>query len=110
MEEVKHRKGLTERDLQRGISEDSIQKIARFFDDVESCLYGLKLSSSDKGDVKRLEKEKGVEFAMKEALRKWGRPNPYAATYHALIKILLDVERGDIALKIAGYLKSLKRL
>ena len=106
IEKLQAHTGLTEADLDRKIDSDNIELIACFFDNVENYIGALGLSEGQKTDIIDLSRRRNTKVAMAEALKLWREPNPFAATFRVLIKILLNLERGDVAAKIAEYLSS----
>jgi len=44
---------------------------------------------------------------MNKALKKWRSPNPFKASFRALLEIILIKGNGDVAIKVADYLASL---
>ncbi len=93
-------------DLQLGtkIEDKCIYSISEYFENVEDYVVLLELKPSQETDVKDLAyRSKSTKTAMIRALKFWKEPNPYAATYRALVEILLDANKGDIADKICQF-------
>ena len=87
------------------IREEDINTIARYFGHVETYLDGLGLIPSDQADVKDIvHNQHSSALAMAEALRRWHQPNPFSATFQALLEILLELRKGDVALKVCQYI------
>ncbi len=34
----------------------------------------------------------------------WKKPNPFDATYKALLDIILELKKGDVAIEVAKYI------
>ena len=73
---------------------------------METYLDKLGLLPSQQTDVKDLAARVNTNIAMTEALKLWRQPNPYAATFQALLEILLDLSRGDVAVRVCKYIAS----
>ena len=106
MNELKTHLELTNYQLNLQIEEEDMLKISAHFENVESYLVQLGLSTSQQTDIKDLASRRGTQIAMCEALRLWSEPNPYAATYRALLDRLIDLGKGEVAAKVCSYLKS----
>ncbi len=76
-----------------------------YFDDVELYLNPLKLNGNEQADVKKDAYVKGNLVAVINCLSIWRDHKPSEATFRALIKILLDLGKEEIATKICQYLK-----
>ena len=66
----------------------------------------LGLTPSQQADIKDLAFRRGTQIAVSEALRLWREPNPYTATYRALVEVLLDLGKGEVAVEVCTYLTS----
>ncbi len=100
---VKH--GVTDEQLDREIEQDDLAPVAMHFDNVELYLNPLKLTGNEKADVKRDAFVKGNLVAVINCLSIWRGHEPSKATFRALIRILLDLRKEEIATKICQYLK-----
>ncbi len=100
---VKH--GVTDEQLDREIEQDDLAPVAMHFDDVELYLNPLKLNGNEQIDVKRDAFVKGNQVAVINCLSIWRGHEPSEATFRALIRILLDLRKEEIATKIFQYLK-----
>ena len=100
---VKH--GVTDKQLDREIEQDDLAPVAMHFDDVELYLNPLKLNGNEQIDVKRDAFVKGNQVAVINCLSIWRCHEPSEATFRALIRILLDLRKEEIATKIFQYLK-----
>ena len=86
------------------IREEDINKIAVHFGHVETYLDRLRLEPAQQADVKDMVYTRNTALGMAEALKLWCQPNPYAATFQALLEILLDLRRGDVAVRVCQYI------
>ena len=87
------------------IQNEDVLDLAECFDCVETYLDKLKLTTGQQTDVKDLALRCNTKIAMAEALKLWCQPNPYTCTFKALLEILLDLKRGDVADKVCQYIK-----
>ncbi len=99
---VKH--GVTDEQLDREIEQDDLAPVAMHFDNVEFYLNPLKLTGNEKADVKRDAFVKGNQVAVINCLSIWRDHEPSGATFRALIRILLDLRKEEIATRICQYL------
>ena len=90
--------------LDTKIREEDLYDLADCFDCVETYLYKLGLNAGQQTDIKDLAYRCTTKTAMAEALKLWRQPNPLLATFKALIEILLDLKRGDVAVKVCVYI------
>ena len=105
IEKLKRETGIDDSQLATMIREEDINKIAGYFGHVETYLDGLGLIPSDQADVKDIvHSQHSTALAMAEALKRWRQPNPFTATFQALLEILLDLRRGDVALEVCQYI------
>ncbi len=101
---VKH--GVTDEQLDREIVQDDLAPVAMHFDDVELHLNPLKLTDNEKADLKReMYVSRSNQVAVINCLSIWMGHEPSGATFRALITILLDLRKEEIATKICQYLK-----
>ena len=105
IETLKKVTGIDDSQLATIIREEDIIKIAGFFGSVEIYLDKLGLLPSDQADIKDIVHTRNNTLAVMEALKHWRQPNPYTATFQALLEILLDLKRGDVADKVSQYIK-----
>ena len=87
------------------IREEDTYDLAGCFDQLETYLDRLKLNSAQQTDIHDLAAQRGVQIAMAQALKLWRQPKPWLATYRALVEILLDLRRGDVADRVCQYIK-----
>ena len=83
---------------------NDINKLANCFDNVESYLDKLQLTPGQQTDIKDLAIRQSTRTAMAEALRLWRQLDPFAATFRALLKILLTLRKGDVAVRVCQYI------
>ena len=86
------------------IRQEDINKIAGYFGHVETYLDRLRLEPAQQADVKDIVYTQNTALAMTKALKLWRQPDPYAATFQALLEILLDLRRGDVAVRVCQYI------
>ncbi len=98
--------GVTDEQLGREIQQDDLAPVSMHFDAVELYLNPLKLTDNEQADVKRDAFVKGNQVAVINCLSIWRGHEPSEATFRALIKILLDLGKEEIATKICQYLKN----
>ncbi len=77
--------------------------LADFFDDPMNYVEKLGLSRADSSDVRQA-KIDGTQTAMCLALTKWRDHNPSAATFRALLKILMELRKEHVAKDICDYI------
>ena len=106
IEELKACTKVTDSQLDSQIQERDLYKLSALFDNVESYLVHLGLTPSQRTDIKDLAYRRGTQIAMSEALRLWREPNPYTATYRALVEVLVDLGKGGVAVEVCNYLSS----
>ena len=104
VEKLKRETGVDDSQLATMIREEDINKIAGLFDEVETYLDKLGLLPAQQTDVKDIAYRHSTALAMTKALKLWRQPDPYAATFQALLEILLDLRRGDVAVSVCQYI------
>ena len=104
IEKLKRETGVDDSQLATMIREEDINKIAGLFDEVETYLDKLGLLPAQQTDVKDIAYRHGTTQAMTKALKLWRQPDPYTATFQALLEILLDLRRGDVAVRVCQYI------
>ncbi len=95
---------MTDEQLNSEIVGSDIPNLASYFDGVViySCTMGLK--PSELADVEDLSYRKGIQIAMTKCLILWKRHDPVAATYKALLELLLRLSKEEIADQICPHL------
>ncbi len=81
--------------------------LAAHFDCLEIYMEPLGLTRNEQADVRNRQFLNGTQVAMMECLSLWQRSNPSAATYRALVKLLLRMRKYDIASKVFKYCQDL---
>ena len=104
IEDLKRRTGINDAQLDTLITEDDINVLANLFDNVRSYLDMLQLKPAQQTDIMDLANWGGTRTAMAQALKLWCEPNPFAATFRALLEILLDLRRGIVAVRVCQYI------
>ena len=107
IEELKERTKVTDSQLDEQIGQKDMLKLSAYFSNVQDYMTYLELTPSQQRDIKDLVFRKNTQSAMAEALRLWGKPNPPAATYRALIKIVLKANEGQLAIDIFQHLRNI---
>ena len=90
--------------LDTKIREEDLFKLASCFDNLENYLDELRLNPAQQTDIYDLEYLRGIQAAMTKALKFWRQPNPLSATFRALLQILVDLKRGDVAVRVCQYI------
>ncbi len=103
IEELKKHTKVTDSQLNTKIEDECIISISELFENVEDYVMLLKLKPGQETDVTDLSHFRGIKIAMIKALKLWREPHPYTATYRALVKILLEADKGNIADKICQF-------
>ena len=106
IQELTERAGVNDAQLDRQIEEHNFPDLAECFDEVDTYLYKLNLTPAQQTDIKDLAYRRNTTVAMTEALKLWRQPNPFAATFRALLEVLLELRRGDVAVKVCQYITS----
>ncbi len=102
---LKGKTGVSDTQLDTEIIDHDLYTLADCFDNVETYLTRLKLTTGQQTDIKNLLALRGsTQIAMSEALKLWCTPNPLTATFRALLIILLGLKRGDVAVKVCQYI------
>ena len=104
IEQLQRETAIDDAQLAVTIGEEDIIKIAPLFDEVEAYLDKLKLLPAQQTDVKDVAYRHSTAQGMTKALKLWSQPNPYNATFRALLEILLDMRRGDVAVGVCRYI------
>ena len=105
IEELKRECGVSDEQLNTKIREEHLYDLAGCFDQLETYLDRLGLNPAQQTDIHDLAAQRGIQIAMAQALKLWRQPKPWLATYGALVEILLDLRRGDVADRVCQYIK-----
>ena len=89
IEELKDHTNVTDSQLDTEIEEADMILLAVHFDNVETLSVQLRLTPADRQDVKEVKLQYDTQTAVDKALRLWRKANPGAATYRALVEIVL---------------------
>ncbi len=98
------RYSLTDKQLNSEIEDSDILYVAEYFDGVKIYSSAMGLTPAEQADVNRLYRNEGTQVAMTECLIIWKRHNPYAATYKAVLELLLGLRKDKIADDICQHL------
>ncbi len=93
---------LTDEQLNSEIEE--ITFLAEYFDGVKIYSNAMGLTRAEHADVNELFHKRGTQVAMTECLTLWKQHNPYAATFKALLELLLRLRKEKIADEICQHL------
>ncbi len=97
IEELKERTKVTDSQLDMEIKEADIWDLAAHFDNVEIYPVMLGLNPAEQKDVKYALFLNDMQTAMFHTLKVWTQHNPGAATYRALVDIVLDMGMEALA-------------
>ena len=89
IEELKDRTNVTDSQLDTEVEEADMILLAVHFDNVETLSVQLRLTPADRQNVKEAKLQYDTQVAVDKALRLWRRANPGAATYRAMVEIVL---------------------
>ena len=98
------RYSLTDEQLNSEIGDSDIPYLAEYFDGVKIYSSAMGLTPAQQADVNRLYCNEGTQVAMTECLILWKRHDPFAATYKALLELLLRLRKDEIADDICQHL------
>ncbi len=101
---LKRRTGVSDTQLDTEVIEHDLYNLAACFDNVDTYILKLGLLPGQQTDIKDLAFRQCTQIAMAEALKLWRAPNPLVATFRALLIILLDLKRGDVAVRVCQYI------
>ena len=103
VEGLKRNIRVSDAQLDTKITEHDIHNLAGYFDEVETYIYKLNLTPAQQTDIRDLAHQCNTKAAMAKALILWRQPNPFASTFRALLEILLELQRGDVAVNVCSY-------
>ncbi|XP_064387477.1 uncharacterized protein LOC135335830 isoform X4 [Halichondria panicea] len=101
LQDLVSRYSLTDKQLNSEIGDSDIPYLAEHFNGVKSAMG---LTPAQQADVNRLYCNEGTQVAMTECLILWKRHDPFAATYKALLELLLGLRKDEIADDICQHL------
>ena len=90
--------------LDREIPDNELSVIAAYFESVKLYSAAMCLSPSEQAYVRLTFTQYDAQTAMARCLSIWKKHNPYEATYRALMKLLLRLNRTEVAAQICQYL------
>ena len=102
--DLKRSTGVSDTQLDTEVIEHDLYNLAACFDNVDTYILKLGLLPGQQTDIKDLAFRQSTQIAMAEALKLWRAPNPLVATFRALLTILLDLKRGDVAVRVCQYI------
>ena len=100
IEELKERTKVTDSQLDTEIKVTDMIVLATHFDNIETYPVQLGLNPAEHQTVRSLSYQYDIQTAMDKALRLWIQHNPGAATYRALVAILLRMGKEALAFEI----------
>jgi len=109
MEELKTNIGISDDDLDTRVLDSNIPVLSMYFDNTDHYIELFGLSPGQHTDVNE-EKSKATldrtEAGMKLVLKYWIKKDPANATYRSLLKHLISIRKGDIAIKVCEFIHS----
>ena len=111
IEVLKEKHSLTDDQLDHEIGEQDMFNVAILFGGWSQYVEtpGLGLSPGEKAQIMENPTLVTNRSKMKEALKIWRSPNPYAATFRKLLSILLSLKtQGVVAQAVCKYLTNCK--
>ena len=100
IEELKERTKVTDSQLDTEIEKTDMIVLAAHFDTVDTYAVQLGLSPAEQSDITNSQLANGTQVAMDKALRLWRQHNPGAATYRALVEMMLRMGKEELALEV----------
>ncbi|XP_064400837.1 uncharacterized protein LOC135346990 isoform X2 [Halichondria panicea] len=100
IEELKEHTKVTDSQLDTEIEKRDMLDLADHFDTVDTYAVQLGLSPAEQSDVRIAQLANGTQIAMDKALRLWRQHNPGAATYRALVEMLLRKGKEALAFEV----------
>ncbi len=107
IEELKKRTKVTDSQLDTEIEETDMIDLASHFDNIETYPVQLGLDPSERRDVTITASNYNIRTAMDKALRLWRQHNPRAATYRALVMIVLRMEKEEVARAVCQTVRAI---
>ena len=98
IEELKDRTNVTDAQLDCEIEEGDMTLLAPYFRDVETLSKQLGLTPADQQNAKNASLQFDVQTGVKKALSLWRRADPSAATYRALVEIVLRMGGNGVTI------------
>ncbi len=104
LQELIRRYKLIDEQLNSEIGYSDFPSLAENFDGVTIYSSAMELTQSEQADVNALCHREGTQAAMMKCLHFWKTLNPYAATYRALLELLLGLRKEMIADQMCQHL------
>ncbi|XP_064400734.1 protein NLRC3-like isoform X2 [Halichondria panicea] len=104
IEELKERTQVTDSQLDTEIEDTDLIILADHFDNIETYSTLFELTNSKKQDIIDEKMRYNTQAAMSLAMKLWKRRNPAAATYRALVEIVLSLRKVDVATTVCEFL------
>ncbi len=105
--ELKERTKVTDSQLNTEIEETDMIDLAAHFDNIETYPVQLGLDPSERRDVTITASNYNTRTAMDKALRLWRQHNPGAATYRALVMIVLRMGKEEVARAVCQSVRAI---
>ena len=96
IEELKNHIKVTDSQLGTEIEKRDMILLAQYFRDVETLSEQLGLTPADLQNAKNASLQFDVQTGVKKALSLWRRADPSAATYRALVEIVLRMGKNGV--------------
>ena len=96
IEDLKNHIKVTDSQLDTEIEERDMILLAPYFRDVETLSEQLGLTPADLQNAKNASLQFDVQTGVKKALTLWRRADPSAATYRALVEIVLRMGENGV--------------
>ncbi len=107
METLEKGTKFTDEQLDTRIEKTDLPQLSSYFDNIhDSYLEKLGLSSGQQTDVMSYAFVQGTQAGMLLALKYWLDRVLAEGTFRALLLILLSLDKGDVAIKVAQYLSA----
>ena len=103
-EDLVKRFGIKDSQLNTEIGEYHCCDLGIHFDNVETYLGKLGLLPCQQTDVRGVAIRIDTATAVSRALNYWRQPDPSAATFRSLLKIILDLGRNEVAVRVCQYI------
>ena len=104
---LKRKTRVTDEQLDTRIEETDLPKLSLYFNNThDGYLEKLGLSSGQQTDVKSHAFVHGTQAGMLLALKYWLDRVLAEGTFRALLLILISLDKGDVAIKVAQYLSA----
>ena len=95
---------MTDSQLDTEIEDTDLIILADHFDNIETYSTLFELTNSKKQDIIDEKMRYNTQAAMSLAMKLWKRRNPAAATYRALVEIVLSLRKVDVATTVCEFL------